>query len=165
MLFIRSDAPEYVQKKYPEVVFIPRLERNYTALFAASDCFVLASHGEGWGRPAVESMSFGKPTIVTNWSGFQEYATEENAFLVPVTLELVPAGAMEGAPADARWAKVSKSKLKQTMRFVYENRLLAAERGRKARDHIARFFDEDVVGERVRELFKENCLRSRNATL
>ena len=39
------------------------------SLYAAADCFVLPSRGEGWGRPHVEAMSMGLPVIATNWSG------------------------------------------------------------------------------------------------
>uniref|UniRef100_A0A7I4DYU7 Glycosyl transferase family 1 domain-containing protein n=1 Tax=Physcomitrium patens TaxID=3218 RepID=A0A7I4DYU7_PHYPA len=38
------------------------------ALYAAADCFVLPSRGEGWGRPHVEAMAMELPVIATNWS-------------------------------------------------------------------------------------------------
>lgn len=30
---------------------------NTPSLYAAADCFVLASHGEGWGLPLMEAMA------------------------------------------------------------------------------------------------------------
>ena len=38
-------------------------------LYKGADAFVLPSRGEGWGRPHIEAMSMGLPTIATNWSG------------------------------------------------------------------------------------------------
>ena len=37
--------------------------------YAGADAFVLPTHGEGWGRPAVEAMAMALPSVVTNWSG------------------------------------------------------------------------------------------------
>ena len=44
-------------------------------VYAAADCFVLPSRGEGWGRPHVEAMAMGLPVIATKWSGPSEYST------------------------------------------------------------------------------------------
>lgn len=38
-------------------------------LYKSVNCFVLSSHGEGWGLPLVEAMSMATPVIATNWSG------------------------------------------------------------------------------------------------
>ena len=52
---------------------------------------VIPSHGEGWGRPHVESMSCGVPVIATNWSGPTEYLNEENGYPLGIEEELIPA--------------------------------------------------------------------------
>ena len=41
------------------------------ALYRSVDAFVLASRGEGWGRPWMEAMTTGLPTIDTRGSGNQ----------------------------------------------------------------------------------------------
>lgn len=38
-------------------------------LYKSADCFVLPTHGEGWGLPTMEAMAMGLPTITTNWGG------------------------------------------------------------------------------------------------
>ena len=53
--------------------------------YRGADAFVLASHGEGWGRPALEAMAMGLPSIVTNWSGPTEFINEKVALPLPVT--------------------------------------------------------------------------------
>ncbi len=57
-------------------------------LLASVDCFVLPTRGEGWGLPIAEAMSMQLPVIVTNCSGPLAYASDDNAYLVPVLPQL-----------------------------------------------------------------------------
>jgi glycosyltransferase involved in cell wall biosynthesis len=54
-------------------------------LYSLADVLVIPSHGEGWGRPHMESMSCQTPVIATNWSGPTAFMNDENSFLVPIT--------------------------------------------------------------------------------
>jgi hypothetical protein len=57
---------------------------SYVCVFYAG-AFVLASKGEGWGRPYVEAMSMQLVVIATNFSGPTEYILDgENALLAKV---------------------------------------------------------------------------------
>ena len=53
-------------------------------LYAQSDAFVLPTRGEGYCLPAAEAMSMGLPVIITNHSGMTAYATDDNAYLIPI---------------------------------------------------------------------------------
>jgi len=57
-------------------------------LLAAVDAFVLPTRGEGWGLPIAEAMAMQLPTLVTNYSGPTAYATDDNAYLIPVLPQL-----------------------------------------------------------------------------
>ena len=57
-------------------------------LYAAADAYVLPTRGEGWGRPYMEAMAMGLPTIGSRWSGNLEFMHDGNAWLVDG--ELVP---------------------------------------------------------------------------
>jgi glycosyltransferase involved in cell wall biosynthesis len=57
-------------------------------LLASVDCFVLPTRGEGWGLPIAEAMSMQLPVIVTNATGPQAFANDENAYLLPVLEQL-----------------------------------------------------------------------------
>jgi len=124
-----------------ELTDLPRLYR-------AADAFVLASHGEGWGRPYMEAMAMGLPTIATGWSGNLEFMNDDNSYLVDY--KLVP------APEDSwlrgqRWAQPSVSDLRRAMRSVYENRTEAAAIGQRARADVLVSCRPELVAEAVRE--------------
>lgn len=69
-------------RQMPKIYVIDKhvAQRDLPSLYAAADCFVLPSRGEGWGRPHVEAMSMGLPIIATNWSGPTAYMTEMNSY-------------------------------------------------------------------------------------
>jgi glycosyltransferase involved in cell wall biosynthesis len=139
-----------------EVVFGPvpfeRLTHFYTQ---EADAFVLPSRGEGWGRPLMDAMGVGLPTIATNWSGNLEYQHEENAFLVRVDhLASVPEDWF-ALGAGHRWAQPSVDHLVERL---WEVRTLSAD----ARASLAsrawidlQAYRSEVVGARMLERLAE----------
>lgn len=90
------------------------------ALFRSADCFVLASHGEGWGLPILEAMACGLPAIATDWSGPRDFMNETNAY--PVQVErIVPAAVKNPVYSGFGWAEPSHEHLRQLMRYVFEH--------------------------------------------
>eukprot|EP00966_Prymnesium_polylepis_P326150 7382074-Prymnesium_polylepis.3 len=79
-------------RQMPRVVLIDEMipQAQLPSLYRAADAFVLPSRGEGWGRPVVEAMAMGLPTIATNWSGTATFLHEAHAY--PLPYELVPTG-------------------------------------------------------------------------
>ena len=55
-------------------------------LYAGADAYVLASRGEGWGRPYMEALAMGLPTIASNWSGNLAFMEPETSWLVDGTV-------------------------------------------------------------------------------
>jgi glycosyltransferase involved in cell wall biosynthesis len=53
-------------------------------LYASADAFVLPTRGEGWGLPIAEAMAMATPTIVSYCPGPQFYASNDNAYLIPI---------------------------------------------------------------------------------
>jgi glycosyltransferase involved in cell wall biosynthesis/GT2 family glycosyltransferase/tetratricopeptide (TPR) repeat protein len=152
----RREVDEFVRgqlkgdpDKGPRIVVLDRpLElTDLPRLYRAADAFVLASHGEGWGRPYMEAMAMGLPTIATGWSGNLEFMNEDNSYLVDY--KLVP------APDDSwlrgqRWAQPSVSDLRRAMRSLYENRTQAAAIGQRARADVLVSCRPELVAEAVR---------------
>ncbi|MCU1447988.1 MAG: hypothetical protein JWP02_158, partial [Acidimicrobiales bacterium] len=91
-------GPRFVVLDRPlELTDVPRLYRS-------ADAFVLPSHGEGWGRPYMEAMAMGLPTIATRWSGNLEFMNDDNSYLIGYELVGTPPDALLGGQ---RWAEPS----------------------------------------------------------
>lgn len=106
-------------------------------LFAASDCFVLPSRGEGWGLPYLESMASGKPVIGTRWSAQTDFLTPDNSWLLSPR-DPVPVGdpACREVPfldTAHRWADPSPDELAKILRHAFEHPQEGRSKGRQGR--------------------------------
>ncbi len=109
-------------KKSPEIIHINRadlLPQEIASLISSSSCGVYPSRAEGFGLPALESMSFGKPVIVTAYSGFLDFCNEKNSFLLNYKIEKAVSSSVVNVGAE--WAEPSIEELKVQMRNVYRD--------------------------------------------
>lgn len=118
------------------------------ALLAACDTYVSLHRSEGLGLTVAEAMALGKPVICTDYSGTQEYANAQNAYLVPFALVPVGPGA-EPYPPDARWAEPDVAAASALMREVVADPGGARRRGERASDELRRSHAPDVAGSTV----------------
>ena len=118
------------------------------SLYQAVDAFVLPSRGEGWGRPLMEAMANGLPTIGTRWSGNLEFMNDENSFLVDCDVVPVSDDAVDELPhfCGHCWAEPSVTHLRQQLRRVYEERTEGKMRGGAARQTVAERYVRARVG-------------------
>lgn len=127
-------------------------------LYRAADAFVLPSRGEGWGRPYMEAMAMGLPTIATRWSGNLAFMTDENSYLVDYELVDVDEAARKEGDWFMRsrlrgefWAEPSVSHLRQVMRRVFERRDEARATGERARRDVIANLSWTRVGALMRD--------------
>ena len=136
--------------------------RALAALYRSCDAFVLASRGEGWGRPYMEAMACGLPTIGTRGSGSDDFMHEGNSFLVHVERLQVNDEAKREIPVFAGhyWNEPDLDSLKFQMRRVFENREHAREIGRVAATEISKTLSLVALGRRVTAALDEveKCL-------
>ncbi len=123
------------------------------SLYRAADCFVLPTRGEGWGRPYMEAMAMGLPTIGTNWSGNTAFMNAENSYLINCELVDVPEpGWREAATFRGhRWAEPDSTHLRILMRRIFSGRDSANHKGRAAREDIGKRFSYDRVSSIITE--------------
>ncbi|HRX83330.1 MAG TPA: glycosyltransferase family 4 protein, partial [Pirellulaceae bacterium] len=90
------------------------------ALYRSADAFVLASRGEGWGRPYMEAMASGLPTMGTRGSGNLDFMTDENSFLVNTELTPLPEVAVAEIPVYAghQWLEPDLADLRAKLRLA-----------------------------------------------
>jgi glycosyltransferase involved in cell wall biosynthesis len=127
---------------------IPR--RQLPRLYAAADAFVLATRGEGWGRPLAEALACERPVIATAWGGQMDFLHEGNSFLIAVE-RLVPVSPAVDLEifAGHRWAEPSRDHLRQLMRTVFTQRAQAGERARRGRREMVERWDARRVAARL----------------
>ena len=59
-------------------------------LYAGADAYVMPSRGEGWGRPFMEALAMGLPTIGPRWGGNLAFMDEATSWLLDGDLVPVP---------------------------------------------------------------------------
>lgn len=73
--------------------FIPR--KDVLALTAACDVYISLHRGEGVGLGIAEAMAIGKPVIVADCGGPQEFCSNDNAILIPTKTIAVAKGQLD----------------------------------------------------------------------
>ncbi len=103
-------------------------------LYTACDCYVHPYRSEGYGLPIAEAMACGRPVIVTGAGAARDFTDATNAYLIKCSLEKLPARAAGGLPTVASpfWILPDRDDLRRLMRYVYDNRDEAAQRGIRA---------------------------------
>lgn len=116
-------------------------------LYQAADAYVAPSRGEGWGRPQMEAMASGLPTIATGWSGTTEFMTTENSYPLESSLVPVPDAALSEVPTyrGHRWAEPSVAHLRWLLRHVFTHQAEARARGARARAEVLERYDRARV--------------------
>ncbi len=129
---------------------------DFLGLIQSSDCVVSAHRAEGFGYLPAFGMLLGKPAIVTDYSGTQEYCTEETSYPVRWTPRPLALEEAIYAVHGACWADVDVSHLAQRMREVFEDRAGAARRVAAGRALLESEFSEAALarryGERLRDI-------------
>jgi len=168
---LQQDLEKYIREvlerdpiRIPDILFldlnIPVEEMPY--LYKAVDAYVVPTRGEGWGRPYIEAMAMGLPTIGTRWSGNTEFMNDENSFLIDFEMVDVPEAGWKEVPTykGHQWAEPSVFHLRSLMRDVYECRSEAREKGMYAREEVLKKYNRSVIAEKIishiRELTENN---------
>jgi len=109
-------------------------------LYAAVDCLVMPTHGEGVGLPIMESMACGLPVVATDWSGCSDFMRPEHSLPIPVK-KTVPVHNMEQLMISPfylgqSWAEIDWSEVGRQMLWAYRNQKEAKQKGIKAAHFI-----------------------------
>lgn len=146
----RPVAPILVRTDVLDIAAMPRL-------YAAADAFVMASRGEGWGRPYMEAMAMGLPAIGSRFSGNLAFMNDENSWLVDGRMVDVPDGAQSHTPLyrGHRWFDPDFEALAAAMREVASGSTEVRRRASSARADLLRRFEPALIGRQLVELAED----------
>lgn len=134
-------------KEIPEVQVLADFlsHEQMHQLHRQSHCFVLPHRSEGFGMPHMDSMSYGNPTIATNFSGNVDFMNSDNSYVLPY--QICPTFGMPSFipwyDGTQSWADADLNALRRAMRNVYENRQEAFAKGAIGRKYILDNFNPD----------------------
>jgi len=113
----------------------------------ACDAFVSLHRSEGFGRCVAEAMAYGKPVIVTNYSGTRDFAMDGTACVVDYNLVPVPEG---NYPfwKDQVWAEPNIEYAAALMKKLVHDEIYRAEVAIAGQKYVLDNFNESVIGER-----------------
>ena len=150
------------------VIWEPTLGKlEMAALYRSVDAFVLASRGEGWGRPWMEAMSAGLPVIGTRGSGNDDFMHEGNSFLVSTRRGDVPEAAAAEIPVyrGHRWLEPDVGELRAVLRRVAADREACRTIGHQAAAEVRAKYSVDRAREAVEEHLRAAEARFRTPDL
>ncbi len=98
-------------------------EMNYLYNHPKIKGMVSLTHGEGFGRPLLESTMVGLPVIATNWSGHKDFLDERYCVLLGGKLEKVPTSAVwkNIIEKDSSWFVVDENSTYKMLNNAFEN--------------------------------------------
>lgn len=143
----RSTAPILLDTRFLPTADMPRL-------YAGADAFVLASRGEGWGRPWMEAMAMGLPTIGSRWSGTTMFMDDANSWLVDGEVVDVAESAQSHTPfyRGHRWFHPDREALAAALVEVRRGGAEVEARAAAGRTGLVERFGPEPVARRMAEL-------------
>ena len=136
--------------------------QEMSALTRCADCLVSLHRSEGFGLLIAEAMYFGKPVIVTNYSGNTDFTHPDNSLLV--NYRLIPVGpGHEPYSASNMWADPDIEHAAHHMRTIVESPDLRAQLSAAGSEFIRAHLSIEAVGRAMRERLEASAIRVRQA--
>lgn len=101
-------------------------EEDLVALYNACELFIFPSLHEGFGLPALEAMSCGKPVIASNTSSLPEVVGNPDALFDPHRIESITAKLEEVLGDEELKSQLRKSAVEQAHKFSWDQTAIQA---------------------------------------
>jgi glycosyltransferase involved in cell wall biosynthesis len=128
---------------------------RYLGVMAMSDATLSSHRSEGFGYFPAYSLSLGRPTIVSDHSGTEDFCTTETAFPVSAPLIAIRAGDFVYDTPGAQWADIDVAALADTMRRVREDRDEREARTARGQALMASHYSYEAMAARYRERLED----------
>jgi glycosyltransferase involved in cell wall biosynthesis len=139
-------APILFEDKVFNEEELPRFIKSF-------DCFVLPTAGEGFCVPGLQCMALGVPVAITNFSGCLDYANKDTATLIEHDGFILHRD-MDRIPQfrNKKWAFVSVKKVRETMRYVVDNKKEVENKAKYAYNYVREKFNYNKIENYFREM-------------
>lgn len=121
-----------------------------TALMARCTAYVSLHRAEGLGLTIAEAMAWGRPVVVSAYSGNMQFTNSRNAFLVPCRMTTIPVDA-EPYPAGTQWGDPDLDHAAAILRRIVDDPAAASAVGRLAAEDVRVLHSPVAAGERVKD--------------
>jgi len=139
--------------EYPRLLLISSLmtRDQILSLHKQCDCYVSLNRCEGFGIPLTEAMLAGKPVIATQYGGAEDFLNKDNGW--PIDYQMTPVAGMPWPMYKGymEWAEPDLMQARRAMRFIFENREEAAEKGQRAKAWVKENLNWQTVGRLMKE--------------
>ena len=133
-----------------------------TALMARCTAYVSLHRAEGLGLTIAEAMAWGRPVVVSAYSGNMQFTNGRNAFLVPCTMTSIPSDA-DPYPAGTPWGDPDLEHAAAVLRRIVDDPATASAVGAQAAQDIRILHSPAAAASRVSAALDE--ARSRKDTM
>jgi len=154
-----------IRSSYMPRIMIKNLkvdEKDMPEFYSEADCFVLASRGEAFGLPYLESMAMGIPVIATNMGGQTDFVNDSNGWLIEIKqLKHLSERLckINSAYANLWFSEPDINDIKKSLRYVYEHKAECVEKGNIAKTFVLSNYDwekiTDNIEERLEQIFNK----------
>lgn len=160
---VQEIADQYAGRNMPHVARFSKEVDDYelASIYRASNCMVLASRGEGYGLPHMESLMCGTPVVATAYGGYMDVLNSENSTLVDYdSFKKVPAGATGVSYWDGQvmldlTSDAFIDSFGYAMRKVYDKYQIHKDKALNAREEIVSKIGTKAVADRLSKLMKD----------
>lgn len=136
--------------------------QDFLGLIRACDVYLSLHRSEGFGLGMVESMSFGRIVIGTNFSGNTDYLTDKTGFPIPFHLRAVAPHEYPWSDGQV-WAEPDLDAAVSAMQLVFQSPELARKRASAGQKFVHQTYAPHLVGQliksRISQLTKDNTSR------
>jgi glycosyltransferase involved in cell wall biosynthesis len=157
---IKSQFP--ADWKLPNVYLLhgdlPSEDMNYLYNHPKVKAMVSFTHGEGFGRPLLESTMTGLPVITSGWSGQLDFLNPEKSILISGELKPVPKSQIweNIVIAESRWFNIDESLAYKALNYVFANEHELKNKGESLMHENREKFTLNKMSEKLDEIMKKH---------